>query len=126
MMRLALTLSIVLGTGLAVAKGSYSDNKAKVDHDCGKDPDATIMGNEGTYTFSGACGRIAVMGNKNTITIASAKELSVTGNNNTVNIDGADRISTPGSNNTVSWKKSSSGKPPAIANPGKGNSVAQR
>jgi hypothetical protein len=126
MIRLALALSIVAGSAVALAKGTYSDNKAKVDHDCNKDPDATIMANEGTFTFTGTCGRISVMGNRNTITIASAKEVSVTGNDNTVSVDGADRISTPGSNNKVAWKKGASGKAPSIANPGKGNTIASK
>lgn len=125
MIRLALALSIVAGSAVAVAKGSYSDNKAKVDHDCGKDPDATIMGNDGTYTFTGACGRISIMGNHNTVTVASAKEVSVTGNHNTVTAMESDRIGVPGSNNTVSWKKGLSGKAPTVSNPGKGNTVGQ-
>jgi Protein of unknown function (DUF3060) len=126
MIRLALALSIVVGSAVAIAKGSYSENKAKIDHDCGKDPDATIMANEGTFTFTGACGRISVMGNRNTITVGSAKEVSVTGNDNTVSVDAAERISTPGSNNKVAWKKGASGKAPTIANPGKGNTIASR
>jgi hypothetical protein len=124
MIRLALALSIVAGSTGALAKGTYSDNKAKIDHDCGKDPDATIMANEGTFTFTGACGRISVMGNRNTINVASAKEVSVTGNDNTVSVDAAERISTPGNNNKVAWKKT--GKAPTIANPGKGNTIASR
>ena len=126
MIRLALALSIVAGSTVAVAKGTYSDNKAKIDHDCGKDPDATIMASEGTFTFTGACGRISVMGNRNTIKVASAKEVSVTGNDNTVSVDAAERISTPGSNNKVAWKKGPSGKSPTIANPGKGNTIASK
>jgi hypothetical protein len=120
-----LLIALVFVSGAASAK-SWMDDKLTVTHDCAKDPVASIMGNENHITLTGACAKVSVQGNKNTVTVASAKEVLVAGNDNTVDIDAADSVSTPGNKNTVSWKKGVSDKKPAIRNAGTDNKISQK
>jgi hypothetical protein len=121
-----LVIALCLVSSIAVAKGSYLDNDKTVTQDCGKDPEATIVGNENTITFIGTCTRVRVMGNENKVTIASVKELTVDGNDNTIDVDATDAIGTAGNHNTVTWKKGISGKKPGVQNPGTGNKISQK
>jgi hypothetical protein len=120
-----LGFAILLVSTVAFAKNAYMDNKLTVTHDCDKDPVASIMGNENTITFTGKCGDISVMGNKNTVIIATAAGVSVTGNENTVTVDTVAKLATTGSKNTVSWKKAASGDKPTTRNTGKDNKITQ-
>jgi hypothetical protein len=115
---------VVAGSSFAVAD-NYVDNDATVTQDCSKDGTATVAGNKNKITFTGACTKIGVMGNENTITIESAKEVVVAGNKNTVAVDASDKLSVPGNKNTVSWKKGLSGKQPKVSAPGTANKITQ-
>lgn len=118
-------LALILASSAAFAGGTYLDNDKTVTHDCAKEPEASIMGNSNTITFTGACTTINVAGNKNTLTIVSAKGVNVEGNNNTVTVAASDAINVHGDNNTVSWKKGLSDKKPKLSNAGKKNTISQ-
>ena len=123
MKRLGFALLFV--SSVAFAKGSYMDNGKTVTHDCGKDADAAIMGNENTITFTGTCTNVSVMGNKNKVIIASSSGVTVTGNENTVDVDTVSTVSATGNKNTVTWKKATTGAKPALHNTGKDNKISQ-
>jgi len=53
-------------------------------HDCAKAPTAIVKGDGGTYTFTGACDEIMVVGKGNTIQLDTAKKVAVKGQDNTV------------------------------------------
>ncbi len=53
-------------------------------YDCAKNPTALVKGDGGTYTFTGACNEIMVVGNRNTIRIDTAKKVAVKGQDNSV------------------------------------------
>ena len=120
-----LGFALLLVSSVAFGKGSYLDNAKTATHDCAKDPDAAIMGNENTITFTGTCTDISVMGNKNKVIIASASGLTVTGNENTVDVDTVAKVAATGNKNTVTWKKASTGDKPALRNTGKDNKISQ-
>ena len=118
-------LALILILATPAAAKSYMDNKLTVTQDCGKDGDASIMGNDSTFTFTGACESVTVTGNHNTVKIESAKRVSVTGNENTVDADATGEIRATGNKNSVSWKKSLKGDKPAVTNTGTGNKVGK-
>ena len=120
-----LALAILLVAPVALAK-SYTDNKQTVTHDCGKDASATFNGNDGTYTLTGKCDEVKVVGNRNKVTIESAKTVQVTGNENTVAVDATDAVRTSGSKNNVTWKKGLSSDKPGVSNPGKDNNIGKQ
>src|SRR5689334_7284714 len=96
-----LAIVLVLAISGTAAADSYLDNKKTATHDCAKDPDALVAGNENTITFTGACNRIVAAGNHNTLTIASVKRLELQGNENSATADEVDTIHAPGNRNTV-------------------------
>ena len=119
-----LAIALLLAISGAAAASPYLDNKKTATHDCAKDPDALIAGNENTITFTGACNRIVAAGNHNTLTIASVKRLDLTGNENNATADEVDAIHAPGNRNTVVWKKGASDKKPKVSSPGTGNKIS--
>jgi len=104
-------LLLVCAPALASADKSYMDGKGGT-WDCAKDPQVSIMANEGTYTIKGACKAINVQGNKNKIAVDSADQINVTGNDNMVAAVAVDQINASGNKNTVTYKK-------AVADKGK-------
>src|SRR5262249_32625332 len=121
MKRFTLTFMIVL-SGTAFAN-SYLDNKQTATHDCAKEPEAIVVGNENNITFTGTCDRISAAGNENKLKIQAVKQLDVPGNKNTVTVVAVDAISALGSNNTVTWTKGITGKRPKVSSPGSGNKI---
>jgi hypothetical protein len=117
------TLLFVLVFAGTAAANSYLDNKKTATHDCAKDPDAMVAGNENTLTFTGTCSRISAAGNHNKLKIESVKVLDVGGNENAVTVDAVDVILTNGNKNKVTWTKGISEKRPKISNPGNGNKI---
>jgi hypothetical protein len=117
------TLLFVLVFAGSAAASSYLDNKKTATHDCAKDPDAMIGGNENTITFTGTCERISAAGNHNKLKVESVKVLDVGGNENTVTVDAVDVIVTNGNKNKVTWNKGIADKRPKISNPGNGNKI---
>jgi hypothetical protein len=115
-------LFVLVFAGTATAS-SYLDNKKTATHDCAKDPDAMVSGNENTITFTGTCSRISAAGNHNKLKIESVKVLDVGGNENAITVDAADAIVTTGNKNKVTWTKGIADKRPKISNPGNGNKI---
>jgi Protein of unknown function (DUF3060) len=93
--------------------------------DCTDSPTQSIVENDGTYTVSGACEQIAVTGNNNKLTVASAVVIAIAGNANTVAAAAVDKISVSGNKNTVSWKKGVAGAKAKVSNVGTGNKIKQ-
>jgi hypothetical protein len=122
-MRIALLL--LLGSSIAFADRSYNDEGMTVTHDCTKDKVAVINGGGGTFTFTGACSKIAVNGSKATVIIEKAIAISVTGNGNTLTVDAADKISLTGNDNKLGWKKGLWGDKPAVSSIGTHNTVTK-
>jgi hypothetical protein len=120
MKRFALVIMIISSSAYAE---SYALNGKIGTHDCSKDPDALITGNDNTITFTGACKRIAAAGNKNTLKIASVEELYAPGNDNVVTVDAVGAINTSGNSNTVTWTKGLKEKRPKVANSGNKNKI---
>ena len=125
MKRLVIALGLGLVSSVAFAKDAYMENHTTGSHDCSKAPDVAITGNENTITFTGSCTSIAVMGNRNKITVASTAKLNVMGNENTIDVDAIGHLGTTGNKNTVSWKKALSGDKPGMRNTGKDNKITQ-
>jgi len=115
---------LVLALGGTASAGSYSDNGKTATHDCAKDPEVMVGGNENTITFTGTCTRIAAAGNRNKLTIASVKRIDVPGNENTLTADEADAISVLGNRNTVTYGKGITSKKPKVTALGKDNKVS--
>lgn len=122
MKRFAIALALLVAH--TAAANTYVDNDKTVTHDCAKDPEATIVGNENNITFTGACKRIVAAGNENKLTIASVQRLEVQGNENTITADEVDAIAVLGNRNTVVWKKGIAAKKPKVSSPGTGNKIS--
>lgn len=67
-------------------------------HDCTKLPWAFAQGDGGTYTFTGQCDEIMVVGSRNTIRLDTAKKVAVKGADNTVEANAVDAFA--GDNST--------------------------
>jgi heme/copper-type cytochrome/quinol oxidase subunit 3 len=68
-----------------VERGKPQRVSAGAPHDCGKAGSVVVVkGDGGTYTFTGACDEIMVVGNGNTIQLDTAKKVAVKGQGNTV------------------------------------------
>jgi len=59
-------------------------------HDCAKAGTVIVKGNGGSYTFTGACDEIMVVGNGNTLQIDTAKKVAVKGADNNVRANAVD------------------------------------
>ncbi len=121
MKRIAIATILLAGTSLVLAD-SYVDNKKTLTHDCDKTPEAAVMGNDNTITFTGACSKITVTGNGNSLTVRVVKDVSVTGNHNKLNIDAPVNIAVTGNDNGVEYRATDD-KKPAITNTGKNNKI---
>src|SRR5258707_457508 len=104
-MKRAAIAIVLFVSATASAGGHYMDNGKTITHDCAKDADIKIMGNDNTVTVTGACTKISVAGNKNVVTIASSKVTGVGGNDNTVTVEATDDVVTTGSRNKVTYTK---------------------
>ena len=108
----------VLGTSSASADKTYNEGKGGT-WDCAKDPAVTLNTNHGSFVITGACKRISVNGNSNTVTAETTARLDVNGNGNTIEAKQADAIATTGNENKVSY-----GNPSAkTSNVGRGNTL---
>src|SRR5438105_13738269 len=88
-----LTFVLLLIAHVALAK-TYPDNKLNGNHDCGKDGELVVQGNDNNFVVTGACEKVTVNGNHNNIRLESAKAVTINGNENNVSIDAADAITT--------------------------------
>jgi heme/copper-type cytochrome/quinol oxidase subunit 3 len=85
-------------------------------HDCAKSGAVAIAkGDGGTYTFTGACDDIMVVGNRNTIQLDSAKKVAVKGDGNTVTANAVDSFAGDNSTRRVIAKGISSPQPALAA-----------
>ncbi len=124
-MKKLLAIALVLaGSSFAVAKG-YVENQKTLTHDCATDKQVRVMGNGNTLTVTGACDRVAVMGNQNTVVVASSKTVAVTGNENTATVDSSDEITNQGKKNTITWKRGVGPKDPTVKDRGKGSAISK-
>jgi hypothetical protein len=112
-MRSAVLALLVLVPAAALADRSYSEKSAT--HDCAKEPEVSVNVGGGTFTFTGACTKIAINGAGNTVKVESSVKLLVNGSKNTVDIDAADRIAVTGNDNTINYKRGVGGKPKVAA-----------
>jgi heme/copper-type cytochrome/quinol oxidase subunit 3 len=68
-----------------IEQGRPARASAGAPHDCAKGGATVVVkGDGGTYTFTGACDEIMVVGNRNTIQLDTAKKVAVKGADNTV------------------------------------------
>ncbi|MBL0215947.1 MAG: DUF3060 domain-containing protein [Myxococcales bacterium] len=121
---LALTFALALVPTVALADKDFEDGTGAT-YDCAADPTVNISTGGGTYTFTGACKQINVNGGSVKITVAEVDELNVNGAGNTITADTVGAININGTKNKITWKKAKTGKKPAVATNGKGNSVAK-
>jgi hypothetical protein len=103
---------------------SVIDNNKKLEVDCAKDPEISLVGNHITVTAKGVCAKITITGNNETVT-GSASVVYVAGNHNTVTLAAADEVTVAGNGNTVSVRKAVKLPAPKIANSGTDNRVTQ-
>lgn len=124
---LALSFSALstLTATAAFAEASYDDAGMTVNHDCGKDPEVSIVGASGTFTLTGACTQVSIDGSSNKVTIQSSDKVSISGSMNEVFVAAANKIAVVGSVNTVSWKKGLKNAKPKVSNVGSGNKISQ-
>jgi DUF3060 family protein len=127
MRRFIIIVSLVAASAVAFAgaKAEFTDNSKTITHDCGKQPEAVVMGNENTITFTGKCVKVYVPGNENTVTVDSVEILLVQGNRNKIAANATDKISTPGNENTVTWKKGVAAAKPSVSDVGNKNKISQ-
>ena len=116
-----LALLLVAAPAVAAADVTIIDNGKTVAVDCAKDPQVDLIGNHLTITLTGACKRLSITGNHETVT-GSATDVSVMGNENTVSIDAATTITVAGNKNLISWRKPGA----KISNSGNDNKVSQQ
>ncbi|MBX3159990.1 MAG: DUF3060 domain-containing protein [Deltaproteobacteria bacterium] len=120
-----LVFLVLLAASPALADVRYVDNNKKVKHDCAKEPDTAILGNNIELTLEGVCNRVLVAGNSAKVQ-GTAKLVSIAGNKNTVDLDGAGELDVSGNFNTASWKQGlEKGKDPTVRNTGTNNKVTQ-
>lgn len=82
---------------------------------CSKDsPAVRIPNGAGTYTFTGRCVLISIVGGMNTVTAEDVSALEIVGAKNTVSVGSVNRITFSGIGNTVTWKKAVSGDKPRV------------
>jgi len=93
-------------------------------HDCAQVPRVTVEASGVAMTFKGACERIVVKGDGNTLTIASVSRIEIAGKGNTVAVDAVDRIHISGSENAVRYRKSLT-QVTAFTTYGNNNDIAQ-
>jgi len=98
-----------------IERGKPARVSAGAPHDCGKSGGTVIVrGDGGTYTFTGTCDEIMVVGNGNTLQIDAAKKVAVKGQNNTVRANAVDAFA--GDNTTKrAIAKGISGPQPTLA-----------
>jgi len=86
-----------------------SGNAKTVKHVCAKGKSyVQVSGNANKVTLTGACAKVALSGNTNTVTVESVGILVVTGNAN-----------------TAEYKNGLDGKPPKITESGNANKVSK-
>jgi Protein of unknown function (DUF3060) len=107
----------VTGAGVVTDKGGA--------HDCATTPEATVNGNKVTLMVTGACTKITVNGNENSVTAEKATEIVVNGNKNKVTVKELLGGTVNGKDNEVVW--TTTGKAdqaqPAVKVKGKKNVV---
>lgn len=119
-----LALLVLLVSSPALADVSYTDNKKTATHDCAKQPDFSITGNEVTLTLTGWCNKVLVAGNKAKIT-GVAKRVLVSGNENTLELDATNTVDVTGNKNVVTWKRVVDGNREKVSNTGTDNRVGK-
>jgi hypothetical protein len=72
--------------------------------DCASDPMVNIMTNDATYVIKGACKKIDVNGNHDTVHVEAAERIVINGNDNTVDVGKLVSIAINGNTNTVNAK----------------------
>jgi hypothetical protein len=105
---------VALGALGAVAVASDDaitivDNGATITHECHDGTDVDVMGNENHVTLTGACGKVSVSGNENSVAVEAAAAIVALGNEN-----------------TVVWEKGAGGKAPKITNLGTKNKISKK
>jgi hypothetical protein len=119
-----LAMLVLLVSSPALADVSYVDNGKRGTHDCAKNPDFSITGNEVTLALNGTCNKVLVAGNKAKIT-GIAKRVLVSGNENTLELDATNTVDVTGNKNVVTWKKVIDGNKEKVSNSGTDNRVGK-
>jgi Protein of unknown function (DUF3060) len=125
---IALCLSLLclsLLSSAAYAEVEFDEASQTIAHDCAKDPEVSISSSSSTFTLTGACTKVTVVGASNQITIESSEKVAVTGSDNEVHVVATNKIAVVGTSNQVTWKKALKGKKPKISKTGVANKVSQ-
>ena len=75
---------------------------------------AAITGTDNTFTLSGTCAAVLVLGSGNTVTIDTAAAVVIEGIENDVTIASVGEITVAGSDNDVVWTTGVDGEPPTV------------
>jgi len=98
-----------------IAHGKPARVSAGATHDCTKAPTVFARGDGGTYTFTGACDEVMIVGSRNTIQLDTAKKIAVKGQDNTVRANAADAFAGDASTKRTIPKGISSPQPALAA-----------
>lgn len=88
---------------LALADKRFTEDRG-ASWNCASDPIVAIQGNNGTFTFTGACKKIVVDGNNNTVHVEIADRVTINGNNNHVDVAKLASLAVNGNTNTFKGK----------------------
>jgi hypothetical protein len=116
-------LHAALLAALLLPSLALADKHFMSDHggtwDCASDPMVNIMTNDATYVLKGACKKIDVNGNHDTIHVEAAERVVINGNDNTV--DAGKLVSLAINGNTNTFKAKSHVE--QVSNSGKDNKI---
>jgi heme/copper-type cytochrome/quinol oxidase subunit 3 len=78
-------------------------------------PYPSVVGNGGTYAFTGPCEHIIIKGDNNKVTIDSSKTISVQGSNNEIVANSADTVEVGGKNPSINVNRGVTSPKPAVS-----------
>ncbi len=109
---------MLLLPSLALADKRFTDDRG-ASWDCATDPNVTIQGNNSTFTLTGACKKIVVDGNRNTVHVEAADRITINGNENNVDAAKLGSLAANGNKNTFKGKTHVAD----VSSPGNNNTV---
>ena len=102
MTRIALLVALALPAAALADKHFMNDHGAT--WDCATDPNVNIMENDATFVLKGACKKIDVNGNHDTVHVETAERVVINGNENAVDADKLAALAVNGNTNTFKAK----------------------
>jgi hypothetical protein len=107
-------------------RGSSPSTSAVMTIDCTTMPTHRLDDNHSSYSFTGTCEALTILGNHVTVEAEGAKRLSVAGNHNRIAVTAVDKLTVQGNDNNVVWQRGLASAKAKISVLGKRNAVAQR